>query len=121
MPSSLTLSGVMSSNLFRGTLNLVILEALRHGPMHGYAIGRWIREHTDGVLDVDEGLLYPTLHRLRTRGWLDATWGTSTSGRRAKYYSLTPTGTAHLESEGERWRQYSAAVLAVLNRGSAGG
>ncbi len=106
----------MGSNLFRGTLNLVILQSLSLGRMHGYAIGRWIREHTDGVLDVDEGLLYPTLHRLRSRGWLESSWGTSDSGRRAKYYSLTDEGRARLETEQQRWRRYSAAVHMLLDQ-----
>ena len=102
-------------NFFTGTLNMLILFAVRERPMHGYAIGRWIRETSAGVLGVEEGQLYPALHRLDQRGWLRSDWGRTETGRRAKYYSLTSTGRAVLERERASWEQYSDAVDSVLS------
>ena len=103
------------SDLFTGTLDLLILRTLGFEPLHGYAIGRAIRETSSGVLDVEEGALYPALHRLEKRGLLEAEWGRTDTNRRAKFYTLTPAGAAFLESEAERWRDYSTAVQAVLD------
>lgn len=103
------------SDLFTGTLELLVLRSLRNGSLHDYAIGRHIRETTRGVLTVDEGALYPALHRLEKRGLLDAEWGRNDTGRRAKFYHLTPEGVSHLEREEARWRAYSLAVGAVLD------
>lgn len=105
-----------NGSLFTGTLNLLILQSLRAGPRHGYAIGRWIRETSDGVLDVEEGQLYPALHRLRKQGLLRSSGGTSETGRRVKFYELTARGRERLEAEEASWKQYARAVAAVIDR-----
>jgi PadR family transcriptional regulator PadR len=107
------------SDLYLGTLDVLILKALSWGPMHGYGIGRWIRQTTDDVLTVQEGALYPALHRLQRRGWLDEEWGISETGREAKYYRLTAAGRRQLRSEIERWRAYARAVGAALDAAPA--
>ena len=103
------------SDLYIGTLDVLILKALSWGPMHGYGIGRWIRQTTEDVLAVQEGALYPALHRLHRRGWLDDEWGVTETGREAKYYRLTPAGRRQLRSEIQRWRAYARAVSAALD------
>ncbi len=103
------------SDLFTGTLDLLILRAVRAAPMHGYAIGQLLRQVSRGVLDVAEGVMYPALHRLEERGFLSADWGRSETGRRAKYYSLTKKGRAHLEAEAAGWLSFSDAVRGVLD------
>ena len=103
------------SDLFTGTLDVLILKAVSGGPRHGYAIGRWIRETTSDVLVVQEGALYPALHRLERKGWLSEEWRQSETGRQAKYYSLTTAGRAHLRSERKRWEEYSGAVAHALS------
>ena len=103
------------SDLFTGTLELLILRCITGSSLHGYAIGRHLRDSSAGVLDVEEGAMYPALHRLHKRGLLKATWGKTDTGRRAKFYSLTPEGMAHLESETARWSRYSNAVNGVLS------
>jgi transcriptional regulator len=103
------------SDLYVGTLDVLILKALSWGPMHGYGIGRWIRQTTEDVLTVQEGALYPALHRLQRRGWLDEEWGVTETGREAKYYRLSPAGRRQLRSEVERWRAYARAVSAALD------
>ena len=107
------------SDLYIGTLDVLILKALSWGPMHGYGIGRWIRQTTEDVLAVQEGALYPALHRLHRRGWLDDEWGVTETGREAKYYRLTPVGRRQLRSEVERWRAYARAVSAALDAAPA--
>ena len=102
------------SDLYTGTLDLLILKAVSWGPSHGYAIGRWIRETTSDVLVVQEGALYPALHRLELRGYLRSEWGTSDNNRRAKYYRLTPQGRRQLEREAAQWSRIAAAVTRVM-------
>lgn len=102
------------SDLFTGTLDLLILKALTWGPRHGYAIGRWIRETTSDVLVVQEGALYPALHRLERKGFLDEGWRESETGRQAKYYTLTAQGRAQLRAERQRWERFSGAVARAL-------
>ena len=102
------------SNLYTGTLDLLILRALRSGPDHGYGIGAWIRETSGDVLTVEEGVLYPALHRLEAKGWLASRWGKSESNRRAKFYALTPAGRRSLTAETSRWETHAAAVAALL-------
>ena len=102
------------SDLFTGSLDLLILKALSWGPQHGYAIGRWIRETTSEVLTIQEGALYPALHRLERRGYLDEEWGTTELGREAKFYKLSPVGQAQLRSEMARWRTYARVMTAAL-------
>jgi PadR family transcriptional regulator, regulatory protein PadR len=107
------------SDLYVGTLDVLILKALSWGPMHGYGVGRWIRQTTEDVLAVQEGALYPALHRLHRRGWLDDEWGVTETGREAKYYRLTPVGRRQLRSEVERWRAYARAVSTALDAAPA--
>lgn len=97
-------------DLLRGTLDLLILKAVSAGPRHGYAIAQWIKEVSDGAFLVEEGSLYPALQRIRGKGWLEAEWGVSDTGRRARFYRLTPAGEARLESELRAWDRYTAAV-----------
>jgi len=103
------------SDLFTGTLELLVLKALTWGPRHGYAVGRWIRETTADVLVVQEGVLYPALHRLERKGLLSESWGESETGRQAKYYVLTPRGRAHLRAERQRWETFTGAVGRALS------
>lgn len=108
------------SDLYVGTLDLLILKALSWGPLHGYGIGRWIREHTEDVLHVQEGVLYPALHRLKRKGWLAEEWGLTDTKREARFYRLTAAGEKQLQEEAERWERHTQAVAAALNatRGS---
>ena len=101
-------------DLIPGTLDLLILKALESGPLHGYAVAEWIHRRSHDVLQVDEGALYPALHRLELRGLLSAEWGASDNNRRAKFYGLTMAGQKHLRAERERWTRLSAAVGFVL-------
>jgi transcriptional regulator len=103
------------SDLFVGTLDILILKAVSWGPQHGYAIGRWIRQTTQDVLQVQEGALYPALHRLQRKGLVAEGWGTSETGREAKYYRLTPAGRKQLRAEASRWREHAAAVSLALS------
>ena len=102
------------SNLFTGTLDILILRAVVLGPLHGYAIGRWIRQQSRDVLQIEEGVLYPALHRLTRRGLLKPKWGTTETGRRARFYTITQEGKKQLASEQSRWLEYSEAVHTVL-------
>ncbi len=102
------------SDLFTGTLDILILRTLQTEPLHGYAIGRALRDGSEGVLAVEEGALYPALHRLQRRGLLEAEWGRTDTGRRAKFYRLTSDGEAHLTREAARWAEFSGAVSAIL-------
>jgi transcriptional regulator len=109
----------MASDLFVGTLDILILKAVSWGPRHGYAIGRWIRETTADALTVQEGALYPALHRLERRGLLAEEWGATDTGREAKFYSLTAAGRARLRTEVARWNRFSQAVSTALSAASA--
>ena len=102
------------SNIFTGTLDLLILQTLHWGPKHGYAIGRWISERTGGAYELEEGVLYPALHRMNERGWLKGQWGETDTGRRARFYSLTRKGRRALQKETARWEEHVGAVGAVL-------
>ena len=104
------------SDLFTGTLELLILRTLASGTLHGYAIGKRIRETSQGVLDVEEGALYPALHRLQSKQLAVADWGRTDTGRRAKFYRLSRAGLEHLSAEAARWSEYSSAVHAVLGQ-----
>ena len=103
------------SDLFVGTLDILILKAVSWGPQHGYAIGRWIRQTTNEVLQVQEGALYPALHRLQRRDLIEEEWGTTETGREAKYYKLTPAGRKQLRAEASRWREHAEAVSLALS------
>jgi transcriptional regulator len=100
--------------LVQGTLDMLILKALTRGSLHGYAIAEFIQESSTDVLRVEEGALYPALHRLQLRGWLSAEWGVSDNNRRAKYYRLTPLGKKSLAEESQSWNRLSAAIARVM-------
>ncbi|CAN5399229.1 PadR family transcriptional regulator [soil metagenome] len=100
--------------LIRGTLDMLILRTLSWAPMHGLAVLRWIEAATGDKLQIEEGALYPALHRLEQRGWLDATWGFTGQNRKAKFYRLNAAGRRQLTSELSRWRRYTEAVALLL-------
>jgi transcriptional regulator len=103
--------------LLHGTLDALILKTLSRGPSHGYAIARFIEDTTGAAVLIEEGSLYPALYRMEGRGWVEAEWGTSELGRRAKLYRLTEAGRKQLAAETITWRRFSAGVSRVL-RGS---
>ncbi len=102
-------------NLLQGTLDVLVLKALAHNPRHGYAVAEWVRSTTDGTLQVEDGALYTSLHRMEKRGWVAAEWGISDNNRRAKYYSLTKAGRAELAKASGNWARYAEAVFKVLD------
>ena len=101
-------------DLLQGTLDLLVLKALSWGSAHGYSVATWIRERSDDAFLVEEGALYPALHRLERRGWVDSEWGLSENNRRAKFYQLTSKGRSQLRSEVSLWERYVSAVGKVL-------
>jgi PadR family transcriptional regulator, regulatory protein PadR len=101
-------------DLLQGTLDVLVLRTLAWQPMHGYAISRWIRERTKGVLEIEDAPLYKALHRLERDECVAAEWGLSENNRRARYYRLTPRGRARLRAEESAWRTYVEAVFRVL-------
>ena len=104
------------SNLVTGTLDLLILQTLKWGPMHGYGIGRWLAGRSLGTLELEEGVLYPALHRMNKKGWIEGTWGETETGRRARFYSLTKKGWKALQKETARWDEHARAVYLVLRQ-----
>jgi len=100
--------------LLQGTLDVLILRTLLQGTLHGYAVSRWIRERTEGVLDIEDAPLYKALHRLEQAGWVSAEWGESENRRRARFYRLTREGRQQLQARESAWRRYAAAVFRVL-------
>ena len=109
------------SDLPQGTLDLLILKVVTFGPIHGYAIGQPIQQISRDVLQVQQGSLYPALHRLENRGLLAAEWKDSETGRQAKFYRLTTKGQTELKSETESWKQLAKAVRLILESGEANG
>jgi transcriptional regulator len=105
---------VASLDLFQGTLDLLVLKALSWEPAHGYAVATWIRERSDNAFLVEEGALYPALHRLERRGAIESEWGLSENNRRAKYYRLTARGRTLLRAEASHWDRYVGAVGRIL-------
>ena len=103
-----------SGDLIQGTLEMLVLKAVMRGPLHGYAIAEWIHQTSQQLLKVEEGALYPALHRLELRGLLEAQWGASENNRRAKFYQLTAEGKKRLNAESQRWARLSAAVAFVM-------
>ncbi len=101
-------------DMLRGTVELLILTALSRGPRHGFGIARWLEATSDDELQLEEGSLYPALHRMERRGWLEAEWGISENKRQVKLYHLTSLGRARLTSETEGWTAFAAAVGRVL-------
>lgn len=110
----MTSSAKTPNALLHGALDALILKTLARGPSHGYAVARYIEETTGDALLVEEGSLYPALYRLERRGWVDAEWGTSELGRRAKLYQLTQAGRTQLATELATWKRFSAGVSKVL-------
>jgi PadR family transcriptional regulator, regulatory protein PadR len=104
----------MRIELVQGTLDMLVLKALSWGPMHGYAVARWLQETTDGALLVEEGSLYPALHRMTKRGWVEPEWGVSENKRRAKYYTLTAAGRSRLRAEQGAWARTTEAIGKVM-------
>jgi|ERR1700723_2176910 PadR family transcriptional regulator PadR len=102
------------ADLLQGTLDLLILKVVALGPVHGYGISLRIRQISDAVLQVQQGSLYPALHRLEKRGWLAADWGESENGRQAKFYRLSAAGRKQLATEEETWNRLSKAVVQIL-------
>ena len=102
------------ADLLQGTLETLILKTLTWGPRHGYAIARWLEGTTEDALVIEEGSLYPALYRMERKGWIEAEWGMSELGRRAKFYQLTGAGRARLKDEVAAWRRFSGAVGRVL-------
>jgi PadR family transcriptional regulator, regulatory protein PadR len=103
-----------TGDLLRDTLDMLILKTLTRGAQHGYAIAEYIHETSDDVLRVEEGALYPALHRMELRGLLDSAWGASENNRRAKYYRLTAAGRKQLAQETAHWARMTAAVARIL-------
>ena len=106
--------GDSTLGLLQGTVDLLILRALQPGAAHGYAVSRWVRERTEGVLAIEDAALYQALHRLEGRGWIDAEWGLSDNNRKAKYYRLTPAGRRQVRTEISLWKRYAQAVFKVI-------
>ena len=106
-----------TGELIQGTLDMLILKALARGPLHGYAVAEWIQQTSQQVLKVEEGALYPALHRMELRGLLKARWGASDNNRRAKFYELTAEGQKRLQAESQRWARLSSAVAFVMQAG----
>ena len=106
------------SDLLQGTLALLVLKTLQMGPMHGWGITLHIQQISKDILRVEEGSLYPALHRMEQAGWVSAEWGVSENNRRARYYRLTAAGRKQLTQEEESWQQLTGAVALVLNYGA---
>lgn len=106
--------------LLQGTLDLLILRTLQPGPAHGHAIAKAIERTSDDVLQVEQGSLYPALHRLLKRGWIAAEEGTSENNRRAKFYRLTPKGRRQLGVEAGKWDKMAAAIARILHSRTTG-
>jgi transcriptional regulator len=103
-----------AGELIPGTLDMLILKAVSRGALHGYAIAQYIQRVSEDVLRVEEGALYPALHRLEVRGWLKAEWGVSDHNRRAKFYRLSALGRRELDREASAWQRVAAAVSRVM-------
>jgi transcriptional regulator len=104
-----------SLEMVKGTLDVLILSTLSRGPAHGYAVSRWIRQQSGEALRIEEGALYPALHRLEERGLITSEWGQSENNRKARYYRLTAKGARRLEKETSTWRKFTHAVARVLD------
>ena len=104
----------LSKDRLHGTLDALVLKTLSLGPRHGYAIARWLEETTGDAIQVEEGSLYPALYRMEKRGWIEAEWGTSELGRKAKLYRLTNAGRKQLRLETAEWSHFASAVSRVL-------
>jgi PadR family transcriptional regulator PadR len=105
---------IMKVDLMQGTLDMLILKALTRNPMHGYEVVRWIQQITEDVLRVEEGSLYPALHRLEKRRWISSSWGLSENNRKAKYYKLTARGRKQLAAELSGWQRLNEAITKIM-------
>jgi transcriptional regulator len=105
-------------DLLRSSLDLLVLKALGWGPMHGYGISEWIGNATGSLLLLEEGTLYPALHRLERRGWITSEWGVSANNRRAKFYRLTTAGRARFRAQAPLWHRHAEAIAVALRRNS---
>ena len=105
-----------STDLLQGTLDLLVLQTLAAGPMHGWGVALRIQQVSQDVLQIGQGSLYPALHRLEYKGWIRADWGNSDNNRRAKFYELTATGRKQLDAELKGWERLSAAIGLVLGQ-----
>src|SRR5690348_6409124 len=105
-------------DLLRSSLDLLVLKALNWGPMHGYGISEWIESATASLLLLEEGTLYPALHRLERRGWITSEWGVSDNNRRAKFYRLTTAGRARFRAQAPLWHRHAEAIAVALRRTS---
>ena len=101
-------------DVLQGTLDVLILKTLTWGPRHGYAVARWIRDTTDEALNIEDGALYTSLHRMEKRGWVSSEWGVTDGGRKVKLYSLGAAGRKALRVQADQWSRYVAAVSKVL-------
>lgn len=101
--------------LLRGTLDLLILRALKVDPTHGYGVLRWIERATGDELKIEEGSLYPALYRLQRRGWISSEWGLSENNRRARFYALTPLGRTQLDAEVDEFTRFARAIFRALD------
>jgi transcriptional regulator len=108
-----------TGDLLQGTLSILILKSLLSGSNHGFGIARWIEATTREVLSIEEGSLYPALRRLEDKEWIRSEWGVSENNRRAKFYTLTPSGRAQLRTEADIWMRYAGAVTRVLRASPA--
>ena len=115
MPTSHANGASPDLGLLQGTLDVMILKAVSWGPMHGFAVAKWIRSTTDDVLQIDDGALYPALHRMEFRGLIDADWDLTENKRRAKYYRLTAKGRQELRVRATSWDRYASAVSKVIH------
>lgn len=104
-----------SQEMLQGTMDMLILRTLIMGPAHGHTIARVIEQTSEDVLQVEQGSLYPALHRLADKGWVVSYWGTSENNRKAKFYKLTPAGRKQLASQTSRWEQMVGAIGRILN------
>jgi PadR family transcriptional regulator, regulatory protein PadR len=109
MPSAET-----TKDRLHGTLDALVLKTLSWGPRHGYAIARWLEDTSGNALQIEEGSLYPALYRMERKGWIDAEWGTSELGRKARLYKLTTRGRRQLRAESSEWTEFARVVSAVL-------
>ncbi|MFZ0395407.1 MAG: PadR family transcriptional regulator [Terracidiphilus sp.] len=109
------MSPIEKTDLLQGTLDLLILKVVAFGPVHGYGIAQRIRQVSNDVLQVQQGSLYPALHRLEKRGWLAAGWGESDNGRQARFYKLSAKGRRQLAAEEKSWNRLSEAVQLIVN------
>ena len=112
-------AAVAALDLLQGTLDLLVLRTVASGPMHGYSVSRLIKERSKNVFLVEEGALYPALHRLERKELLAEDWGLTDTGREAKYYTLTALGRTHLRAEAKRWTRFSAAISRALESAPA--